>query len=281
MKAVIAVQILFYNKLNQTIECINSFLPSNQKIYVLNNGSDANQWKKLQANFKDQETVSFMDSGANLGVSGGRNFLIKSTKEPWIFSVDNDIQVQPAASWLQKFESFIESHVGAKIICPVLFNIHDKTWSQQLAIKKDEKIISVETGDFYASNCFPGGASIVHRSIFDEYGLFDERMFVGFEDYEYALRAMFSCKDDLEAFHCKDIELIHNHRFQKSSEDKEAVRQRYNEKKLKESYDSMVMKYDIVFEHDWKWWSQKQVSDMTQSKRVNQLKIFVKRILGK
>ena len=281
MKSSICILILFYNKLNQTIECINSFLPSGQNIYVLNNGSDTHQWKKLQTNFKDNETVILIDAGTNLGVSGGRNLLIKYSKEAWIFSIDNDIYIKDTENWVQKFEQFLTNHPEAKIVCPALFNIHDNTLSEQLTIYKTGKNIEVKTGDFAITNCFPGGGSIVHRSIFEQYGLFDEEMFVGFEDYEFAIRAMLSGKGELRAYHNKDIELVHHHRFQKSSNDKEAVRQRYNEEKLKASYDRMVSKYDIVFDHDWKWWTQKQVTDMTQNKRVYQLKSAIKKLLGK
>lgn len=281
MKSVIGILILFYNKFDQTIECIESFLPSGQNIYILNNGSDKNQWKKLHENFKLQETVVFLDAGANLGVSGGRNYLIKYTKEPWIFSVDNDIQVRPANNWFKIFKNFVSNTPTAKIISPALFNVHENSWSQQLILNKSANTISVEAGNIKKSNIFPGGASIVHRSVFDMYGLYDEEMFVGFEDYEFGLRAIVSGKGELKVYHCEGIELVHDHRFQKKSNDKEAVRQRYNEEKLKASYDRMVSKYDIVFDHDWKWWTQKQVADMTQSKKVSQLKSAIKKILRK
>lgn len=277
----VAILILFYNKLNQTIECINSFLPSNQKIYVLNNGSHCTQWEKLQAKFKSQKTVILMDAKANIGVSGGRNFLITSTDEPWIFSVDNDIQVRPTKGWIQQFENFILNTPQAKIICPAVFNVHENKWGQQVNIKKIEKRIRLETGDLEESNCFPGGASIVHRSIFRECGLFDEEMFIGFEDYEYGLRAMLSDKGDLKAFHCNEIKLIHDHRFQKGSKDKEAVRQRYNEEKLKMSFDRMVSKYNIEFEHDWRWWCQKQVQDMTVNKTFTKIRRKISTWLGR
>lgn len=35
----VAVLVLFFNKLDQTKDCIRSFIPSGQMIYVLNNGS--------------------------------------------------------------------------------------------------------------------------------------------------------------------------------------------------------------------------------------------------
>ena len=44
MNNAVAVLIIFFNKLDQTIECIESFIPSQQPIYVLNNGSDKKLW---------------------------------------------------------------------------------------------------------------------------------------------------------------------------------------------------------------------------------------------
>jgi cellulose synthase/poly-beta-1,6-N-acetylglucosamine synthase-like glycosyltransferase len=39
-------------------------------------------------------------------------------------------------------------------------------------------------------NCFPGGASVVRREVFDGLGLCVSGIFVGFEDYEMAIRVI-------------------------------------------------------------------------------------------
>jgi len=273
------ILILFFNKVDQTISCVNSFLSSGQNIYVLNNGSDSEQLKKIQHVFKYEKNVFILDAGKNLGVSGGRNFLINYTRAPWLFSVDNDITINQKNDWLQNFQQYLLKYPKLKIISPLMYNVHEDAYSQQLKLKLEKKRMFIETGNFDETNCFPGGASIIHRSIFDSYGFFDESLFVGFEDYEFGLRAMLSSLGPLSVHHVGFIELFHDHQFQKKNKDKEAVRLRYSKDKIKQSYDSIVKKYDIEFDHDWSWWTRNQLSVMTEPKLLRKLKHRIKRIL--
>lgn len=277
MQQEIAVVILFYNKLEQTKLCIESFLPSGATVYVLNNGTAEDQWKKLQSFFDTGAAIIFLDARQNLGVSGGRNYLIRHSTEPWIFSVDNDIVVKGPAEWKQRLEDFIAANPSAKIICPKLYNVHDQSYSLQLNVLLNDKTMILETGEMKISNCFPGGASIVNRDIFDKYGLFDENMFVGFEDYEFSLRALKQFAEPLQAFACDSIELIHDHQFQKKQSDKEAVKQRYNDEKLRQSYTAMVNKHQVSFEHHWERWTKGQVTKMTASRTS----LLYKRLVNK
>jgi GT2 family glycosyltransferase len=259
----IDIIILFYNKVNQTINCVNSFLSSGQKIYVLDNGSDGAQLKKLKATFENNAWVIILEPGKNLGVSCGRNYLLQHTKSEWIFSVDNDIVIKNNLGWIDDLDCFCRVNPKVKIITPNLFNVHENDYSLQLNVKLEDNKLQIVTGNFPVSNCFPGGAVIIHRSVFQKYGLFDEDMFVGFEDYEFALRALLSNNGPLEVYAFDKIMLIHDHQFQKRSKDKIAVRERYSEDKMKVSYQRLIKKYKIDFDHDFEWWSKKQVASMT------------------
>lgn len=274
------ILILFFNKVDQTILCINSFLASGQRIYVLNNGSDEQQLKKLKHTFQDNGNVHILDAGKNLGVSGGRNFLIRNTTAPWLLSVDNDISIQPS-NWVQLFYDYIEAHPAVQIVTPRIYNVHEQLFGEQLQVRLEKKKVLVDTGVFQVTNCFPGGASIIQRRVFEHYGLFDEEMFVGFEDYEYALRAMLSDKGPLQVHALPIIELIHDHQFQKSSTDKAAVKLRYNEERLQASYNRLTEKFGVHFDHDWRWWTKNQVQVMTEPKWKIKLKQLLTRIMGK
>lgn len=278
---IVDILVLFYNKIDQTISCVNSFLPSGQQIYVLNNGSDEKQFKKLKLTFEQFERVHILESGKNLGVSGGRNFLIKHTEALWLFLVDNDISIRQQHNWLEIFKQFLNSNSKVKIVSPLLYNVHEQATSQQLNVILDNNRMHIETGVFSISNCFPGGASLIHRCVFETYGVFDELMFVGFEDYEFALRAMISEKGPLQVYTLDTIELIHDHQFQKSSKDKEAVRQRYNKERMEASYDRLVSKYGINFDHDWRWWTNNQLDMMTEPKLLRKFKHKIRSILSR
>lgn len=275
------ILILFFNKVDQTINCISSFLPSGQQIYVLNNGSDEQQIKKLREVFRNNNNVHLLDGGCNLGVSGGRNFLIRHTNSPWILSVDNDITIKPVNTWLQTFKEYLQKHPGTTILTPRMFNVHENNYSDQLQIKLVDDKLTIESGNYAITNCFPGGASFISRSVFEEYGLFDEGMFVGFEDYEFAVRALLSGKGELKVHSTDDIELVHDHQYQKNSKDKEAVKLRYNEERIAASYNRMVEKFGIRFDHDWEWWTNKQMKEMTEHPFISRVKSIVNRIRTK
>jgi GT2 family glycosyltransferase len=275
----VAIAILFYNKLSQTIDCVNSFLLSCMPVYVLNNGSDSRQWASLKQQFDRNGTVFFLDAGRNLGVAGGRNFLVQHTTEPWLLFADNDIMINQADSWLSTFRSFLKNNPEARIVSPRLFNVHENAFALQLRLSIKNNRVAIETGNYLQTNCFSGGASFVHRSIFESYGFYDENLFVGFEDYEYALRAAKSRQGELQVYACNEIELIHDHQIQHGRRNKEAVRKRYDEVRLKLSYQHLVDKHNILFEHDWEWWCRKQVLEMTGQSFVERWKYRLKNIL--
>jgi GT2 family glycosyltransferase len=277
----IDIIILFFNKVDQTISCVNSFLSSGQQIYVLNNGSDPVQLKKLMKTFEGNLRVVILNPGKNLGVSGGRNYLLNHTKSPWIFSVDNDIIVQNNDDWVNKLECFCKLNPNINIITPRLYNVHENDYNLQMNVQIENNKMRIVSGSFTISNCFPGGAAIIHRNIFKIYGLFDEGMFVGFEDYEFALRAVFSDSGALEVHSFDSIELIHDHQFQKNSKDKKAVRDRYNEDKMKASYERLVAKYNIAFEHEWLDWTKYQVAIMTTPEFILRIKQKLSNLLNR
>jgi GT2 family glycosyltransferase len=281
MESSIGILILFHNKLSQTIECIESFMPSGQNIYVLNNGSDKSLWTSLQKKYSKTEQVKFFNSDTNLGVSAGRNLLVKKAKEPWLLIVDNDIIIKDPANWVATFYGLVKQNPTTEIFTFHIYNVHEGNYVKPIKIVKEGKNVSVQEADKTLTNCFPGTGSVVHQNIFKKYGLFDESLFVGFEDYEYAIRCMLSAHGQLKALHVNDIEMIHDHRFSAKKEDKNAVKERYNEQRIKESYENLVKRYDIVFDHDWEWWTKKQINDMTKNPFLQKIKQHVKKALGR
>jgi len=275
----VAVLVLFFNKLDQTKDCIRSFIPSGQMIYVLNNGSSEDQWKDLQQTFTAQGNVKYYNAGKNLGATGGRNYLIQQTTEPWIFLVDNDVTIKQQTEWVSLFHLFLQKQPNAKLISCNVYNIHENAYTKQLRIVKEGRKVHIEAGIFEVTNTFSACGTIVHRSIFDIYGLFDENMFVGMEEYEYSLRTMQSTAGEIKVYQYNAIDILHDHRFQKTTADRDATRIRYNLEMLKAGYNHMLLKYDIEMNHDFEWWSKKQVSIMTVSRWKQLLQNVVTKFL--
>jgi GT2 family glycosyltransferase len=276
----IGIAILFFNKLQQTIECIDSFLPSQQKIYILNNGSDQRLFNHLKLYYSNINQLIFLDSDKNLGPAKGRNELIKAISEEWIFLIDNDITIEPKNRWIYCFREFIRLQPEVNIVCPRLFNVHEDAYASHPNFIKNGNIIKLDYAETIITNYFPSGAAIVRKKLFEENGFFEENIFA-FEDYEYAIRAICKSNRQLAVYHLEDIILHHDHRFQKKGVDKKSVRERYNMEKLKDSFDFIQKKYSIQFDHNWEWWSKKQLSEMTGKGLMSKLIKIIKNIIYK
>jgi len=262
----VAVLIIFFEKPEQTIESIRSFAHTPTHIYVLNNGSGKKTSTLVKSETAGIENLTFIHSRKNMGPAWGRNKLIEYTSEDWLFFSDNDITVDPHIHWLTLFQQALEENPGIRIFLPHLYNVHEKTFCSHPAFNHENGTIHLIEAGKDSTNYFPSGASIVSRGIFNKYGLFDNRLFA-FEDYEYAIRALLSDKEPLQAIEINNISLIHDHQPAHRSSDKKAVRFRYNEKLLKKSFNRILQKHDINFDHNWQWWSKKQLFEMTKMKR--------------
>lgn len=276
----IAVLILFYNKLEQTAECIHSFLPSGENIYVLNNGSAALDYLALKQQFQAINQVHFLDAGGNLGPSGGRNFLMQHTIEPWLVFVDNDITIQPSINWKQLLEAFMIENPEAEIICPRIFNVHENAYMDRLNLQIKSSVLNLVPVTDQITNFFPEGGAFINREVFNRYGMYDEEMFA-FEGCEFSLRCLYSEFGELQAYCTDIIELIHDHRYQQKKTDKDSVRVRYSAEKTQASYYRLLQKYNIIFQHDWQWWTGKQLEDMTSRKLLKIIKQKLKGMVGR
>jgi len=93
----------------------------------------------------------------------------------------------------------------------------------------------------------------VSRKLFDRLGMYDEEMFVGFEDFEFSLRGLKSGQP-IKALKIADLVLKHDHRPVVTDEDKRAVRVRYSEERQLQSYQRMKTKHGVKFTDDWTKW---------------------------
>ena len=73
----IAICILFYEKLQQTVDCIKSFAASGVPVHVLSNGSSGVSAQALQKAVESWSNVRICISQENWGVARGRNKLIE------------------------------------------------------------------------------------------------------------------------------------------------------------------------------------------------------------
>ena len=257
----IVVCVLFYEKVEQTIECLKSFAPADVPIYVLNNHSSQPSREKLEEFVRSHAGIRVIDADRNLGVGLGRNRLIEETSEGWLFFIDNDITVQ-TIDWKDRLANALERYPDSEVFVPRLYNIHDRGYSNSLIFSLKEGTAYFDTLTGSVSNLFPGGAAIIHRSLFKRLGLYDKKMFVGLEDFELALRGILAGKP-CRVRHLHDIKLVHDHRPALDREDVQAVAARYDIPSIENSFQRIREKHGINVENDWKRWVAEQVAKMT------------------
>lgn len=258
----IAVCILFFNKLNQTIECVESFIPSGVNIYVLNNGSEERAVDKFREFSSAHKNIIFIEGKGNIGVSAGRNMLIAASKEEWLFFVDNDIIIKDT-KWIDVANIQISKLDGEEVLIPLLYNIHEKQYNTRTICKLKDGRVEFATSLDDNTNMFPGGAAIIKRSLFERLGVYDENIFVGFEDFEVAIRGI-KTNNVVRAKFINDIELIHDHRFNKTLEDKNAASKRYDYDTVRKSHEIIARKHNVLLEDNFEGWLKEQKSILTK-----------------
>lgn len=260
-----AVLILFFEKARQTIACVKSFLPSGVRIYILDNGSSERAANAVERFCAPHAQVAMFRSDVNLGVSGGRNFLIEKTGEEFLFFVDNDIVIK-TGNWVDIALAAISAHADAEAFAPRMFNVWENRFLPCFSLDiVDNRMVyrymhDSDCGPGTRLNCFLGGASIVKRSVFERLGLYDSGMFVGFEDYELALRGI-RRSEPLVCVPLPGIVLHHEHvPVRGNASDRDAVALRYRVSLHEESIRKIRERHGVEFFNDtgWRKWVAQQ-----------------------
>jgi GT2 family glycosyltransferase len=120
----IAILILFmeaqWNATKLTLMCISEVLPRHTAVSVLLNGGKSeiiqNEFKKMFPSFH------FFSNEKNIGVAGGRNFLMNTQQikdAKYIFHLDNDILL--SKNYFEEMIHFLDTHPDAGVVGPLVF----------------------------------------------------------------------------------------------------------------------------------------------------------------
>ena len=198
-KELVSIIILNYNG-NEFLEnCIESiFRETEQKfeLIIVDNNSPDKSGEKLS---KKYESCKFILNEKNVGVSEGLNIGIKNAKGSHIILLNNDLIVAP--KWLDYlFQAYREKGEGLyqpkflkmkdkKIIDSAgnLINIFGFGFSREKGKKDNLQYNTIEEIGFAAGTCL-----FCSKKIFDEIGLFDEKLFAYNEDLDFGWRARLS-----------------------------------------------------------------------------------------
>lgn len=190
----VAIIIVNYNGLSDTLECIESVNNStiSVDIIVVDNASCGDEIKKIGEKHKN---VKIIASSKNLGFAGGNNIAI-------VYALLNNYEYIV----LLNNDTIIDSHMVELLVgntdknhvaVPVMRYYYDKEmiWygggkvnkitgnvTHYLKNKKVKNIAPMECT--FASGC----CISIHRSIFEKIGLLDDRYFMYCEDTDFCIR---------------------------------------------------------------------------------------------
>lgn len=226
----IAVCVIFFEKWQQTVECITSFLSSGVPIHVLNNGSSAQNSHRMRMFCQQFPNVHLHESSRNIGAAAGRNLLSRRAGTDWIFFADNDITVQQG-TWLPIAAHYI-AHLDKAVqaFTPRYFHLETHRgvgylFPRQLFTGHNQEVRNLPPS-LELSNYAPSGAVIINREAFEALGGFDEELH-NFEDIELSARAA-AGGADLRVIAIPEIRLVHEHLPAMTAEDSLAAQTRYS-----------------------------------------------------
>lgn len=183
---------------------VDSFFNSLQKqdypaekievLFVDNASSDdsVNYFKQL--NYPNSCVVQ---TGSNLGYSGGNNFGIKKATGAYVVVCNNDLELDPA--WLAEMVETAE-RTGADVVVPKLIyadsNLINNAGSMLMPTTDwpnnergmGEPASSKEFKNEAEITAFCGASPLFRRSFFHDVGLFDARFFLYWEDVDLSWR---------------------------------------------------------------------------------------------
>lgn len=265
----LAIAILFFEKTDQTIACVESFLASGCRIYILNNGSSTAAYSRFADWCSNHPQVLLLNAPNNLGVSAGRNLLASTTTSEWLLFVDNDIQLD-TPELVPRLAAHIADWPDREVFIPRLYNVHDGCYAEFRSLRVDHTSAALVTPEDSCVNLFPGGASCIKRSLFERLGGYDEQIFIGHEDFELSLRAL-TRHEPVRALLISDIELRHSHLIDYSNtSDLATVLHRYDKETIRQSYELITTKYGVRVADQWEQWVDNQVLCITRHNRFGQ-----------
>jgi glycosyltransferase involved in cell wall biosynthesis len=263
------VGVLFYNRARQTLDCILSFLNDHIQpfIIILDQASAAEQRELLTNALIHQPNVRFITLAKNIGVGPGRNRLSRECSSNWILFVDND-SVLNTPGGVGLISSAVERAQDVDGFSPRILNVHENRFMDRLRITERNQLLRFEVvgPDVPITNMFSGCAVVMRRSfLLNE--PYDERYFVGFEDFELALRA-FTRRQPMRLRSLDNVTLVHKHMPVISDPDVASTRMRYSSPHIAKSFDVLKTRYNENLFSGWEQWTTKQQEEMIASRRI-------------
>ncbi|MEE9299269.1 MAG: glycosyltransferase [Acidimicrobiia bacterium] len=174
----IDVAIITRERRGDVIEAVRSVLSdlgSDDAVHVLENGCSQRSTEGLEDLFP---TVRWHRVSENLGVAGGRNWLLEHTDRPVVAFVDDDATLQPGS-----LERVRRAFAGAGALGAVAFRIDDPETGTPRSHEYPFKG-TAGVDDERPATYFVGAGFALRREATEEVGGFDGRLFYALEELD-------------------------------------------------------------------------------------------------
>lgn len=208
----LAVIVVLYNSVQELETLINSFnnkLGNIGKFYFIDNSPDGTALKNQIIIKEKIQNYFYRHYPQNIGSAGGFKEGMKKSYEDgyeWSWFLDQDGTVEPEDFLnLEKYLSEIKNN----IICPQV--VVNKETGKTLLRKRITDVWGrteeVKSDKLEEIQLFGTHGVIIHREVINKTGYYDDvNFFVGWEDFDYSLRAV---KSGVKIFLLPDVRVYH------------------------------------------------------------------------
>jgi GT2 family glycosyltransferase len=199
----VAIVLLTWNGTADTVACLRSLCPQlagDDQVLVVDNGSADDVAAAVRSL---DPRIQFVANGRNLGFAGGNNVglrLALAGSAAWIFVLNNDTVLESGAldALMVGAENLRRTCPAIGVVQPVLVRadapdivdscgqeLGERPRARDLAAGRAVATVPTAPVEIFGA-C--GAATLVHRDALQAAGLFDEGLFVLFEDTDLAFR---------------------------------------------------------------------------------------------
>lgn len=177
------------------LESLRAQTTTNFTIYVVDNGSEDGSVQLLKSDYPE---VVLIEHPHNTGFSRAVNSGIHASSNPWIFLLNNDVEVAPDC--IEHLSSFISSELNYQIVALKMMDFNKREFIDGAGdavlrggvgyrigtMEKDKNEYAVKKQVFGAC----AGAALYKREVFQRIGFFDDDFFAYLEDVDLNFRAV-------------------------------------------------------------------------------------------
>lgn len=202
MESLVSIIVLNYNGREDTLACLRSLehlTYHNVNVVVADNASSDGSEAAIRAAYP---TLTFIQTGANLGFTGGNNVGIRHALEngaDYVLLLNNDTIVAP--DFISVMVEVMEQNPEVGVAGPMIyyFSAPETIWSaggkidwtrgltSMVGVNEEDKSqygLSPRQTDFVT-----GCALMAKRAVWEKAGLLDDKFFMYYEETEWCVRA--------------------------------------------------------------------------------------------